>query len=311
MALTLTEAAKYTTNMVKRGVLEEIIKDSIILQKMAFKDVVGNALQYLREATLGTVLFRDPGEQWTEDQGTVTQKTAVIKILGGDADIDEFLKATRSDKNDIEAEVIAMKSKALKHTFLSTFYYGNSAATKEFDGLHTIFLGADMTNQYLHQGVAAAGAPLSIANLDLLLDKVLDGEPDCIISTRAIRRRLTQYLRANGALYAARPDEWGHLVTTYNDVRWYIDDMLTQTETIAANIYTAKTGGATSTLFCLRFGDQDLSGLQNGGISVKKLGQLEQFDAQRWRLKWYVGMALFRTISCAAIDGVTDAVVVA
>ena len=33
--------------------------------------------------------------------------TATLKILGGDADVDNFLQATYADPNDVEAEVIA------------------------------------------------------------------------------------------------------------------------------------------------------------------------------------------------------------
>jgi hypothetical protein len=57
MALTLAEASAFTTNMVKKGVLKVIIKDSIVLQKMPFIEIVGNAYQYLREATLGAATF--------------------------------------------------------------------------------------------------------------------------------------------------------------------------------------------------------------------------------------------------------------
>ena len=52
MAMTLTEAARWTTNEVKRGIIEQIIKDSPVLGKTPFQEIVGNALQYQRELTL-------------------------------------------------------------------------------------------------------------------------------------------------------------------------------------------------------------------------------------------------------------------
>ena len=69
--LTQAEAAKYTVNAVKKGVLEEIIKDSVVLQNLPFIDVVGNAYQYLRENTLGTNNFYSPNELWSEDSGEI------------------------------------------------------------------------------------------------------------------------------------------------------------------------------------------------------------------------------------------------
>jgi hypothetical protein len=311
MATTLTEAAKYTTNMVKKGVLMEIVKDSIVMQKLPFIDVVGNAYQYLRETTLPTAEFYDPNEVWAESTGDVTQKTAALKILGGDADLDNFLKATRSDKTDLQAEVIQSKTKAVKHKFLTTFWYGDSTVnTKEFDGLHRIFLGADMAGQYLHMGTGSTGAALSLAKLDEAIDLVRDGRPDCILTTRHIRRRVMQYLRTLGSVEMPRT-EYGVPVPSYNHIPWDYDDFLLQTEAISGGTYSASTGGVTSTLFILRFGQKDLLGLQNGGLEVIKVGQLESKDAVRHRIRWYVSLALLRTISVAAIDGITDATAVA
>src|SRR4051812_46675521 len=109
MAMTLTEAAKYTTNKVKKGVLTIIAKDSMVMQKLPFQDVTGNALQYLRENTLPTGSFFAPGEVWTENTGDATQKTAALTILGGDADVDNFVRKTRSNYTDLKAETIAKK----------------------------------------------------------------------------------------------------------------------------------------------------------------------------------------------------------
>lgn len=309
MALTLTEAAKFTTNMVKRGVLETIIKDSPIMQRLPFMDVVGNALQYLQENTLGSGSFYDPGEVWTEQTPTFTQKTAGIKIMGGDADIDEFLKATRSDKTDLESTTISKKAKGVRYTFLDRFWYGNSSTnSKEFDGLHVLI----PSGQQLHAGSGSTGAALSVSNhLDPLGDLIRDGKADLLVVTRNLRRRISQYIRANGGLYQAEFNEVGQTVRSWNDVPIVIDDNLTQTETISAAAFSAKTGGATSTVFTFRFGSEDLEGLQNGGLSTRKLGTLESKDAQRWRIRWYVGLALFRDLSAGLVDGVTDVAVVA
>ncbi|MBA7690257.1 hypothetical protein ES703_98781 [subsurface metagenome] len=46
MALTLNEAAKLSTNMLLQGVVETIIKDSPILQRLPFIEIVGNGLTY-------------------------------------------------------------------------------------------------------------------------------------------------------------------------------------------------------------------------------------------------------------------------
>jgi hypothetical protein len=115
LALTKVEAAKLTQDMLLRGVIETIVKESELLDYLPFMDVTGTAVTYNREATMPAASFYDVGDTWTEATPTFTQVTAALKILGGDADIDNFLQATYADPNDLEAEVIASRSKAVAH----------------------------------------------------------------------------------------------------------------------------------------------------------------------------------------------------
>ena len=107
MAMTKVEAAKLTQDMMLRGVIETIVTESMILELLPFMQVTGTSVTYNREATLPASTFYDVGDTWTEATPTFTQVTAALKIMGGDADVDNFLQATYADPNDIEAEVIA------------------------------------------------------------------------------------------------------------------------------------------------------------------------------------------------------------
>ena len=49
MALTLEEASKVSNDMLLRGVVETIIKDSPIIREMPFIEIVGNGLTYNQE----------------------------------------------------------------------------------------------------------------------------------------------------------------------------------------------------------------------------------------------------------------------
>ena len=46
MALTLEEATKLSNDMLLQGVVETIVKDSTVLQKLPFIEIVGNGLTY-------------------------------------------------------------------------------------------------------------------------------------------------------------------------------------------------------------------------------------------------------------------------
>src|SRR5215210_4691943 len=117
MAMTKVEAAKLTQDMMLRGVIETIITESMILELLPFMEVTGTAVTYNREATLPAATFYDVGDAWTEATPTFTQKTATLKILGGDADVDNFIQATYADPNDVEAEVIANRAKSVAYKF--------------------------------------------------------------------------------------------------------------------------------------------------------------------------------------------------
>jgi hypothetical protein len=146
--------------------------------------------------------------------------------------------------------------------------------------------------------------------MDECFDQIRDGAPDCIVTTRNIRRRLTQYLRTQVNIDYTK-DNFGASVPTWNGIPLYADDFLTQTETIASGKYSAKTGGATGSMFFLTFSTDALHGIQNGAMSVRKLGQLMHKDSVRWRIRWYVSLCLKRTIRISIIDGITDAAVTA
>jgi len=110
MALTLAEAAKLSNDMLLQGVVETIVKDSPVLREMPFIEIVGNGLTYNQEKTLPTIDFYDVGDTWAESTPTFEQKTANLKIMVGDADVDNFLKATRSNLQDLEAAVVELKA---------------------------------------------------------------------------------------------------------------------------------------------------------------------------------------------------------
>jgi hypothetical protein len=117
MAMTKAEAAKLTNDLLLRGVIETVVRESGLLARLPFMEVTGTSVTYNREATMPSAGFYDAGDTWFEGTPTFTQVTANLKILGGDADVDNFLQATYADPNDIEAEVIANRAKAIAHLY--------------------------------------------------------------------------------------------------------------------------------------------------------------------------------------------------
>ena len=306
MALTLAEAAKLSNDMLLQGVVETIIKDSPIIRELPFIEIVGNGLTYNQENTLPSIDFYDVGDTWAESTPTFVQKTANLKIMGGDADVDNFLKATRSNLQDLEAAIIELKAKALRDKFEETFIYGNATTSpKQFDGLRKLIDTGTASNQVI--AAAASGATLTLSMLDQLIDAVKGGKPDILLMSRRSRRKINALVRASGGMMATDRDKWGNFIQFWDGIPIGVNDWTLDTHVVSAGVETATTGGDCSVIYAIQFGEGALCGLTAPGhLTVEPVGSLETKDATRTRVKWYVSLALFSSVKTAALIGVKD-----
>jgi HK97 family phage major capsid protein len=293
MAMTKTEAAKLSNDMLVRGVIETIVKESPVLQYLPFLPVTGTAVTYNREASMPAASFYAVGDTWTEAVPTFTQKVASLKIIGGDADVDNFLQQTYADSNDIEAEVIASRAKAVAHLFTQTFYEGSTLDDADsFDGLQTIVPSAQTVS------MGANGGALTFDKLDEMLDLVKPGRPEVLLMAKRTRRKLKSLRRSDGISMETSLNQFGQQIESYDGIPVLVDDFcpideIKGTETAASSIWALKFGMGTG-----------LMGLENGGITVERVGELETKDATRHRIKWYCGLALFSELGVARLDGI-------
>jgi len=283
MALTLAESAKLSNDMVQRGVIETIIESSPILELLPFETIEGNSYKYNQENTLGGASFYAVNAVWTEATATFTQKTATLAILGGDADVDNFIARVRGQIQDQRAVQTQLKAKSVVRAFEDTFLYGAvTGDPNSFDGLMTLVTSGQTID---------ANAALALAtHVDPLIDKVLGAKPDLILTSRKQRRALKALLAASAHYVESGTDAFGRQVMQYDGIPVQISDFLVDTETTSA-----KTGGSQSSMYAIHFSAAEgVVGLQNGSIEVVDLGQLESKDAQRVRIRWYVSIALLR-----------------
>ena len=294
MAMTKIEAAKLSNDLLLRGVIETVVKESPILAHLPFMEVTGTAVTYNREATMPAVSFYGPGDTWAEATPTYTSHTAELKILGGDADVDNFLQATYANANDIEAEVIASRAKAVAHKFSDTFFNGDTATdTKSFNGLKMLTPGGQTIS------MGTNGAALSLGKIDELIDAVRPGMPELLVMSKRTRRKLKELRRTSGSVLETSIDQFGRRIETYDGIPVVVDDFVPDTE-------TQGTGTDLSSIYALKFGQGvGLMGLEHGGIRVETVGELETKDATRTRIKWYCGLALFSTLGVARLSGIT------
>lgn len=294
MAISKIEAAKLSNDLLLRGVIETIVKESSVLSYLPFMQVTGTAVTYNREASMPAAAFYEPGDTWAEATPTFTQHTAQLAILGGDADVDNFLQATYADANDIEAEVVANRAKAVAHAFSDSFFNGAVATNaKSFDGLHAL-IPADQTVT-----AGTNGAALTLDMLDELIDKITPGKPDVLLLSKRTRRQLKALRRASGAAVETGVNQFGQQVETYDGIPLVVDDFIKDDRAQGS-------GENTSAIYAARFGQgAGVLGLEHGGITVERVGELESKDATRTRIKWYCGLGLFNTFGAAKLVGLT------
>ena len=321
MAMTLVEASKYSNDVLQKGVVELLVKDDPILEKLPFKDIKGNGLTYNEETTLSGAQFYEVGDTWVESTSAVTSRTVVTKILGGDADVDNFLKATRSNEQDLMREQIAAKTKAMKRAYLDAFFYGyfTGGNTKDFDGLQYLIRRTTSGSENAIAVATSSGTSLalSLERCEAAKDLIKLEEPHVVVCSKLMRRSINKYLNGVGGI--TKTDVQGKSVQTLFDVPMVVTDHIRNNESADLQYGTNESSTAVyghnyadgdgddddggTTLFFLRFAPEACCGIQSLGITTDRIGNLETKDAQRVRIKWYPGLMFQNLVSCSKVTG--------
>ena len=317
MALTLAEADKYSTNQVLVGVAEISADANPLLGLLPFVSVRGNAVQYQRELAASAPTFIAPGGTVIEGVPTTTQITLALKVLIGDADIDKFLKVTRSKDQDLEAELLTAKARNFADTWGDKAVYGSiDADANEFDGLHEI-ISDDVTAQQVHAGATTTPGAGSFTLLDQLIDLIRPRATVLIASRRSIRS-IQKLARSQGwDLALSTIQGINRPIRFYSDIPILPCDFIVDTEAIAAGAFSAKTGSTASSIFACRLDETGLFGISAEDpeaqddleriIQLERVGTLETKDANRWRLKHYGAIALKDSQAVGRLDGISSA----
>lgn len=307
MALTLVEAAKLSQNPLQSGVIELYAQNSDVLQALPFNNIQGNALRYNREEALPGIGFRGINEAYTESVGVINPVTEPLVIAGGDLDVDNFIIKTMGE--GVRQAHEAMKVKALAGRITKAFIKGDNATEpREFDGLQVRLTGS----QKISAGSTSGGSALSLAKLDEAIDAV--DQPTHLIMNRTMRRRLSAAARLTtvGGYITYSLDAFGRQVTRYNDLPILIVDQDNAGAEILQFNEAASAGGATATsIYIVSLMDGKLTGIQNGGIEVEDLGQLQEQPAYRTRVEWHMGISLWHSKAAARLWSIGDLAVVA
>lgn len=299
MPLLKVEADKLSQELLERGVIEEIIDIDELFALVPFMPIQGKAYVYNRENELSEGEFLDPYDVVPEGAATFTEVVTKLRIMAGDVDMDKFILSTESNNNNQLAIQLASKSKALGRKFRRTLAIGDSGVNaKEFDGVRAL----TPAGQTLVAG--ANGAAVDFSMLDELKDAVKLGA-DVIMMRQGTWRAVKAMLRTMGGNEATTimVENFGNPIPGFDGTPVILNNFLPNDEVCGTN-------NATCSIYAMRLNEVDgLHGIvapNMAGLAVEEIGTVQNKDAVRWRVKWYVGTALKATHALARLKGVTN-----
>lgn len=307
-AQTILEAAKLNKGTEEqRAIVELYSGSSDILANLPFQNIQGNALKYNREANYPGIGFRGINQAYTASTGVLNPVTETLVIAGGELDVDAFIIQTMGAEQRAVHE--AMKVRALSLAWTNKFINGDNATNPlEFDGLQIRCVG----NQVISAGSTANGAALSLAKMDQAIDQTLN--PTHIIMSKAMARKFAAAGRttAVSGYVQWEPNMLGQRIMMYNGLPILTVDLDNDGNQILGFDEAAASGTATATsIYIMSAGPQGVIGLQNGGIDVRDLGELQSAPIYRTRVEWYTGLAVFNGRAVTRLQHIGDLAIVA
>ena len=272
-------AGRLSAETTERAVIEYMADKDELFALLPFTKSPTNIYSWYRTGDVPTASVIDPYGTIPEVDvvGTVMQNK--ISMIAADVVVYNFEATAVEQLVDRVLEKTLAASEAITRAFKRLFIRGDSAANpNEFNGLDK-FVDPDMVVD-----AGSGGAPISFELLDKLLDKFPKGaEPTAIIvhprtylSIKALLRTL--YVTPEQVMLS----NFGKPVLAYNGIP------------ILRNEYIPITTSGLTSVYAVRLGQTAVHGVymgDNAGVVIEEVGRLENKDARKWRLKWYVSMA--------------------
>lgn len=285
MAVTFAQAANLVADPVRRGAIETATQVSWVWDRLPWEPIQGNAYAYSKDRVLPGTAFRTVNEAYVESTGLINQDTENLVILGGDADVDQFIEKTMgSARGVLMADQVKMKLESAQATFVDTMFNGDVAVNpKGFDGLRKRLVGAQVIDS-----AAPANTEAFLDELDALFTQV-NGGPDVVYGPTSLISRLKSLGRKVGGADYINSEITGKREFTWNGVpfidpgaHWSGRRILPYDDTNGGDLFAIK--------FANSWSDEGVMGITNGGLQAKFLNELQDKPAIRTRIDFYCGL---------------------
>lgn len=278
MALTLLEAQKLARTPQELAVVTELAAGQL-MQVLPFRNIEGNGLFWKREEELPDVGFRNYNGALSESYAEISQQSESLKLFGGDIKIDSAIISLEGA--EAKAYQVQARVRAMRLAWEALFINGDSnQSPSEFDGLAARLQPA--SSQYFDNG----GGALDLSKLDEVIDNVdAAGGRKYIICSKSARRALTKQARDSVQIEINR-SEFGYQQTMYMGIP------LLELDRDNKNVPILDGTPSDQSMYVVSFGNDLLTGIQNGSVNVRELGESFALPQMVTRVEWYCGLAL-------------------
>lgn len=327
---TLAQYAQLEKQPLVKGIMMGIAQEGLIADIMSWRSTDGA----LSETGVRYDEVIEP--DWVALDGTISSGTANGKPLSYSVyqmakhiDVPKLLddnNKTQLARATVQQTKLAIKGAA--YALNDTFVNGDQASeANQFEGINKLVgqMGSAQTviptAEVDLTTYDAADANMLLDNIDKLYHAVEGHQPSAVLCNDTTLLRFESILRQIGL----RGDQFNYVQAnfdlndprrtnrtastkpafTYKGVPWYdLGVNAGQSTRVIGNAYTDSVGASHTRIFAVKYGDEDLEGLQAAPLKVEDIGMLEDKDVIRKRLKWTVGLAAWGPRCIAKMEGV-------
>lgn len=228
MPITLAQAKVGMTNKVDQQVIDELRRNSLLLDALIFDNAVspgtgGSTLgySYIRLDTPASAAGRRINEEYIPQHAIRKQFTEYLKIMGGNFEIDRVIAATSGAVDEVAFQ-IGQKAKATANRFNYLFINGDptGADDTQFNGLNKLISGTDSevdaSDLDLSGEITTAKALTVTETLDLAILS-MSARPQFLLANRQTLVKLMSVAKKLGYLTQSE-DAFGRPVFHYNGI---------------------------------------------------------------------------------------------
>lgn len=293
MGLTLVEAKKHSRNPQEVAIITELSAGPL-LSNLPFREVQGSGIFWKREENLGDVGFRAFNDGYDESYAEVRQYSEALKLFGGDIRVDKAIVELEGPQ--ARAFQIQAKVRAMRLAFEALFFNGDSNSNAaEFDGLANRLPAAEAGTHSQIIANNTTAAALNLNKLDEAIDAVdAQGGQKYLLMSKSARRHLSAVARASGQIDIMR-SEFGGQQLVYGGLP------VLEVDRDHKNVRILDSTPTDQSIYVVSFGNDHLTGIQNGGPQVRDLGEASDAPELVTRVEWYCGLALINGRAAARL----------